>query len=504
MHNPVRTIKHMEVFTLGFGSNRITSSAFGWLLLLGLALSGCVSVQKRYQPAPADLEGFEIPGGQMATALIRSTVGATAKAPVASTWSGAVMLHDRGYALVRGVSPGAEWNNGEFPELPAQAGGPEFEAYLDQQGLPAMTSGSVEFFVDGKTYFTELLREIDTAEERVDIQTYIFDNDPFALRLADALKKKSLEVPVRVYMDALGSELAGKKNPPALGENPPKGPVIHRYLREGSNVRVRRFLNPWLVGEHAKLHLIDQRIAYVGGMNLGWEYFHDWHDMMLRIEGPVVDGLVDLFASRWRSEDWMRNWGLKWTGHPDKIHPPKNRDSSQDIPLRMLVTHTSSGKREILKATSIAVRSASRRVWIQTPYFTSDNITAELENAVRRGVDVRVVIPGANATGLMESVNAASLEQFAKAGGKVYAYPGMTHLKAAVFDDWATFGSSNYDTLSMRINRELNLASSHPKLVEGLVQKIFLPDFRKSRLMTPEELSSISAGPAAKIAGDQL
>ena len=170
----------------------------------------------------------------------------------------------------------------------------------------------------------------------------------------------------------------------------------------------------------------------------------------------------------------------------------------------MLVTYASSGKREILQATSIAIRSASRRVWIQTPYFTSDNITVELENAVRRGVDVRVVVPGDNDSGLMESVNAASLRPFARAGGKVYAYPGMTHLKAAVFDDWATFGSSNYDTLSMSINRELSLSSSHPKLVEGLVQKVFLPDFLKSRLMTQEELNEISGGPAAKIAGDQL
>ena len=474
------------------------------LPLLLLVMSGCGSVQKRHQPGPVDFEGFEIPGGQVATALIRSSLGATARAPVASSWAGAVMLTERTHTLIRGILPGAGLTHGKSPGLPSQAGGPEFEAYLDQQGLPAMTSGSVKIFVDGKAYFPELLREIDAAASGVDIHTYIFDNDPFAVRVADALKRTSLKVPVRVYLDALGSELAGAKSPPALGENPPGGPVIHRYLQEGSNVRVRRFLNPWLVGEHSKLHLIDQRIAYVGGINLGWEYFHDWHDMMVRIEGPVVGDLVDVYETRWRGADWMRSWGLKWSGRPHTIRPPDARDSSRDIPLRMLVTHTSRGKREILKATSIAIRSASRRVWIQTPYFTSDDITVELENAVRRGVDVRVLIPGDKDAGLMDTVNAASLERFAGAGGKVYAYPGMTHLKAAVFDDWATFGSSNYDTLSLRINRELNLASSHPKLVEGLVEKIFLPDFRKSRLMTQKELSRISAGPHAEIAGDQL
>ncbi len=474
------------------------------VLALVLVISGCASVQERYEPRPGGVEGFEIPGMQVTTALVRSSAGATAKAPIASTWTAAVMLKDRSYSLIRGIAPDVKLTNEKSPELPAQAGGPEFEAYLDEQGLRARTSGSVKFFVNGKTYFPELLREIEAAESRVDIQTYIFDNDPFALELADALKRKSADVPVRVFIDTLGSELAGTKSPKALGEDAAKGPDIHRYLQDDSNVQVRRYLNPWLVGDHSKLHLIDQRIAFVGGMNLGWEYRHDWHDMMARLEGPVVDDLVDVFESRWRAGNWMHHWGLNWTGRPAKIRPADARDNSQDIPLRMLITHTGSGKREVLKAATIAIRSASRRIWMQTPYFTSDDVIIELENAVLRGVDVRIVIPGDNDTGLMEKVNAASLERFAKTGGKVYAYPGMTHLKAAVFDDWATFGSSNYDTLSLRINRELNLASSHPTLVEGLVEKVFLPDFQNSRLMTPEEVSTISTGPAAKIAGDQL
>lgn len=484
-------------------SRKRFSSSCG-LLLLALVFSGCRSIQEKHRVGPPNAEPFEIPGGEVATALIRSSVGATVRAPLASSWSGAVMLKDRAYALVRGASPGAGPEDGGSPSLPGQAGGPEFEAYLDRHGLPPRTSGSVDLFVDGKAYFPELLREIDAAESSLDIQTYIFDNDPFAVRLADTLKKKSQEVPVRVYLDALGSQLAGMKNPPALGEDYPKGPAIHRYLKEGSHVRVRRFLNPSLVGEHSKLHLIDQRIAYVGGMNLGWEYYHDWHDLMVRIEGPVIGDLAYRFESRWRSDDWMRNWGLKWTGLATRKLPPEDRDGSEDIPLRILVTQTSKGQFEILEATTIAIRSASRRVWIQAPYFTSDDITGELENAVGRGVDVRVVIPGDNESGLMKSVNAESLERLAKAGGKIYAYPGMTHLKAAVFDDWATFGSSNYDTLSLRINRELNLASSHPKLVEELVQKIFLPDFRESRRMTRRELSKASSGPGVKITGDQL
>ena len=114
---------------------------------------------------------------------------------------------------------------------------------------------------------------------------------------------------------------------------------------------------------------------------------------------------------------------------------------------------------------------------------------------MKRGVDVRVIIPASPDSKAMQKVNAAEVADLVKMGAKVYEYPGMTHLKATVCDGWITFGSANYDTLSMRINRELNLATSHAPTVRNFVELVFEPDFRKSSRMTLE---------AAKAKGTKL
>ncbi len=476
------------------------------LLLASMGLAACGSIEKNHRSAMRDGSGgFDLPGQQIVKTFTRSTVGATLKAPLSSTRTGVIMLTDRTYTLVRGSLPEVRLRDGASMHLPTHAGGAQFESYLDQQGFAPRTTGQVTYLVEGSKFFPELRERIQQAEHSVDIQTYIFDNDQFALGIANELKTKSRDVPVRVYFDALGSEVSSAKPPESEGDDGQRGPAMHRYLEQDSRVQVRRFYNPWLVADHTKLHIIDGRVAYVGGINIGREYLDHWHDLMARIEGPVVADLSRVFESRWRRESPLRNYGLGWLVRHGRTQPRVNdRDASRDVPLRLLITDTSIGKREILKATLIAIRSADRRVWIETPYFSSDEITAELVAAVHRGVDVRVVIPGKNDTEIMQAVNYASLERVVKAGGSVYQYPGMTHLKALVCDDWATFGSSNYDTLSLRINRELNLASSHPDVVEGLVRKVFLPDFKKSRRLSVAAIEKQSSGALVEFAGDQL
>ena len=99
--------------------------------------------------------------------------------------------------------------------------------------------------------------------------------------------------------------------------------------------------------------------------------------------------------------------------------------------------------------------------------------------------------------------NATELRDLLKTNAKVYEYPGVTHLKVTVCDGWATFGSANYDTLSMRINRELNLATSDPATVEALVRQVFEPDFRASKRLTFEEARG-RGGVLTEVLGDQL
>ena len=173
------------------------------------------------------------------------------------------------------------------------------------------------------------------------------------------------------------------------------------------------------------------------------------------------------------------------------------------IPLRMLQTDAARGKQQILDASLLAIRAARKRIWIENPYFAHDETAMELVAAARRGVDVRVILPSRGDSTIMDQGNLATARGLIEAGAKIYRYPRMTHMKVMICDGWAQAGSANLDTLSMRINRELNLAYSDPAAVRALEQKVFEADFRASRRLSLGDTASAIA-PVAEAVADQL
>lgn len=450
-------------------------------------------------------------GGLPVGALVRSTVGATVKAPVEATRVGVAVMENRVRTLALGNAPGVRRMVTGPHGVPAGTGarGEAFEALLDQKQLPPRTSGSLEFYVDGQNFFPLYLRELQAARQSIDVQTYIFDNDDFAVRVADVLRAKSREVPVRVIYDGHGSDNAAEVTAKTLpaSHKPPED--MRDYLKTGSQVEVRRTANAYLMADHSKLHIIDGQKAFVGGMNLGREYRHEWHDMMARAEGPVVQDLQRQFERHWRSDAWWRKLARDkaptTTPTPTTASQelPPEAGGRRHVPLRLLLTDARHERQDVLRATLLGIRCAARRVWIETPYFSSDEIVAELEAALKRGVDVRIVVPADVDHQIMQANNAADLKKLIDLGARIYAYPGMTHLKATVCDDWAMFGSANYDTLSQRINVEMNLASSDRSMVNALVDRVFHPDFSRSRRMTAA-MAQAEGSMAAEFVGDQL
>jgi cardiolipin synthase len=408
------------------------------------------------------------------------------------------------YSLVMGGLPKVRLGTDAPSSAPPGTEG--FEALLDSARLPPRSKGSVEFFVDGPPFFAALDRAINAAHERIDVQTYIFDNDTFAMEVAERLKRKSHEVPVRVYFDTMGSITAGLKDPEGVPESGGKRPPhLAAYLKEDSRIEVRRTTNPFFMADHTKLQVFDDRIAFIGGMNVGAEYRYTWHDMMARIEGPIVQEMADVFDDHWRGEDWFHDSSGRSSKKANREEPDHSVPSrgAGHVPLRRLLTDVADGRREILKAATLAIRHARERVWIQTPYFTADEISGELEQAVKRGVEVRVILPEAPDSKLLKKANVEEVQTLLRTGAKIYEYPGMTHLKATICDGWAMFGSANYDTLSMRINLELNLATSDEATVAKLERMVFAPDFRRSRLLTLESARS-KGGLFTEILGDQM
>ncbi len=104
----------------------------------------------------------------------------------------------------------------------------------------------------------------------------------------------------------------------------------------------------------------------------------------------------------------------------------------------------------------------------------------ELAKARRRGVDVRVIMPRIGNHGPVNRSNVLATNAMLEHGIRVFLYPGMSHVKAAVFGGWACLGSANWDKLSFRTNEELNLATSHPAAVNELLERVFNVDFEKS------------------------
>jgi cardiolipin synthase len=220
---------------------------------------------------------------------------------------------------------------------------------------------------------------------------------------------------------------------------------------------------------------------------------------MVRVEGPVVGTLSREFSRAWRKAGPAGDFAL--LRKPAIFRRPK--PVSGGIPLRVLRTDPAEGRHEILEATLLAIRGARRRIWIENPYFGNDDLAVAVAAAARRGVDVRLIIPASGDSPIMDAGNLATANGLIRAGAKVFRYPKMTHLKAMVCDDWANVGSANLDTLSMRINRELNLAFSDGAAVRELERLVFQPDFRRSRRLRLAETEAFANDVAETIA-DQL
>ncbi len=365
----------------------------------------------------------------------------------------------------------------KYQPVPEIAGAEPMDPVAWERELDTLTgsdasSGRLRLLVDGEEYYRRLNEAIGEAEKSIDIRTYIFDNDDVALDVANRLRARSANVDIRIMVDGLADLFATRLDSQSMPKDAVLPSSISDYLTYESRIKFRKQSNPWFTGDHAKITLIDSERAFLGGMNIGREYRYDWHDVMMEIEGPIVDRLQYEFDKNWARSGMFGDFGMMFEaikGYPRSSTP-------QGIPLRLLTTSVSDS--QIYRAQVAAIRRARNRIYIQNPYFSDDKILFELVRARLRGVDVRVILGAENDSGIHDLSNQTAIDVMLKHGIRVYRYPGMTHVKAAVYDGWACLGSANFDKLSLQINREINLGFSDPATVQHLVERVFLHDFR--------------------------
>jgi cardiolipin synthase len=411
--------------------------------------------------------------------LLQSHVVAPIMRPFASTER--FLTHAAQSAIA--VVPRPAGGTGPAPPL---AGGAAmdlatFERELDRLVDSPRVPGRIRLLIDGDAFFTRFVQALQDARGSVDIRVYIFDRDAFALAIADLVKARSREIRVRVLLDELGTIGAGadaSRTPhPHAAAYATQPPSIASYLREGADVDVRALANPFLTSDHTKVLLFDGERAFVGGMNIGHQYRYLWHDLMVELEGPVVSHLARDFELAFRRADLVPSPGA---GRPPDAPPAQAAPGMAD--LRLLYTRPADP--QILRAQLAAIRAARREILIEQAYVSDDEIVAALVAARRRGVDVRVILPTRGDSGFMNSANLIATRAFVANGVRVFAYPGMTHVKAAIYDGWAIVGSANFDKLSLRVNGETCVATSDPAFVATLRRELFDRDFARATEVT--------------------
>ncbi len=372
--------------------------------------------------------------------------------------------------------------------LPPLQSGPgmdlaQWENWLDRYTGTRREEGSMRLLIDGDRFFTRLHQAIAAATNHIRFQVYIFDKDDVAVGIADQLKERSRQIEVKVILDRMGSIGAGLHPPatPMPQDFVPPASILS-YLRQDSQVRARPFLNPWFSAGHSKVLLIDGAYAWVGGMNLGRKYRYEWHDLMAEVRGPVVASLEARFRRDWAHEGPLGDLAYVAALLDGPADGAKAAAPGAWGQLRRLPTKTA--WKPFATAVLESLRKARSYVYVENPYLFDHRVIAGLVRARQRGVDVRVVLPHVNDLKAGGRSNLVIANYLLQQGVRVFFYPGMTHVKALLVDDWACLGSGNLNHLSLHLNQEQNLATSDPAFAASLKRELFEEDFARSYQLT--------------------
>jgi cardiolipin synthase len=318
-------------------------------------------------------------------------------------------------------------------------------------GLPAEGGNGTLMLRSGDNAYPAMLAAIDEAKQSIGLASYIFRDDVAGGKFIAALiRAHERGVAVRVLIDGVGGGWFWSGT--------------YMKLRK-AGVSVARFLHsyfPWRtpflnLRNHRKILVIDGRIAFVGGINIGDENVlagnprHPVRDTHFRFEGPVVEQLAEAFA-----DDWLFQTGEKLLD--DTWFPPIS--PAGPIQARCIPSGPDEEMEQIEFAALHAISCARCSIRIVTPYFLPpDVLTTALSLAAMRGLTVDIVVPERSNHRILDWGRAVPLRNLLAADCRVWLRPApFDHSKLMTIDDaWSMIGSANWDTRSFRLNFELNV-----------------------------------------------
>ena len=341
--------------------------------------------------------------------------------------------------------------------------------------FPFTTNNNIDVYIDGNQKFENLIKDIKLAKDHIHLEYFIIKDSEIGRKIRDLLIEKAKEgVKIRILYDDVGcwrfwfhrrffNEMK-KYGIDIMPFLPAKFPII------GSKLNYRN---------HRKIVVIDGKVGYTGGINIGDEYmgknkkFGYWRDTHIRIEGTSVYLLQMTFLI-----DWY--YTTKEIILIKKYFPKVSYCG--DSMVQVVASGPDSDWEAIHYAYFSAICQAKKNIYIETPYFIPDeSILRALKSAALSGVDVRIIFPK---IADHKMVNSASYSYFAdilKSGGKVYLYTkGFIHSKIVIIDDKiSSTGSANMDLRSFMLNFEIN-AFIYDKDVIEIMTKDFFEDMKNS------------------------
>ena len=338
---------------------------------------------------------------------------------------------------------------------------------------------SIKVYQDGYSMIQGLLASIRKARHHIHVEFYIFEDDAVGRLVKDALMDKAREgVEVRVLYDDVG---CWKVPYLFFDEMREAGVEVRGFLK----VRFPRFTSKVNYRNHRKLVVVDGRIGYIGGMNLGERYLKgvswgNWKDVMMRMQGKAVYGLQTTFLTDWYAADHSLITSSAYFPEMDK----------QGNALVQVVTSDPVGSwRDIMQGLLVAITSSQKYLYIQTPYLLpTESILWALKTVALAGVDVRIMIPKMTDTRWIHWGSRSYLDELMEAGIKVYMYQkGFLHSKLIVCDDClSSVGSTNMDFRSFEHNFEVN-AFMYDQTSALVLKEIFLLDQKDAKLLHLKE-----------------
>jgi len=338
---------------------------------------------------------------------------------------------------------------------------------LQATQFPFSKKNKVKILNNAEIFYPELFLEIKKAKDHIHLEFFEILPDSIGKEFVDLLLEKSNQgVKVRLICDGHGSSKFIRKYKKIFLNNQIDFAIFNPR-------KFSFFKNKLNHVNHRKLTVIDGRIGFLGGTNIGDKYLHKskfgyWRDLQLKVEGTSVYSLQTVFIRDWfyATRKDIYNYYLypkiKSFGETNLHIAPSGPDFKIQNSKMLLFS---------------LITNSEKRLYLQTPYFVPDNaLIMALKNAALKGVDVKIILPEKSDVGIYNYINKTFLPELLDVGIKIYFYKkGFIHTKLMVSDDVVSVGSANFNTRAMDLDFELNAYLFDQKLANAFV-KIYEDD----------------------------